>query len=162
MQKQKRKKSGRPTKDTTETRQKIEEATALDASIEEVAFYANISKETYYQIIKKDKAFSDRLEALRNKPVLKARQTFIQALNDPQYAVRYLEKKRKKEFGNDSQTINIGVSISGIISQLDGNIVNGRQTKAIRSGMAAISSLPDNEQEEAESIIHPEQSAESI
>lgn len=94
---------GRPTSDTKETRQKIEEATALDASIEEVAFYANISRETYYQIIKKDKVFSDRLDALRNRPVLKARQTVVKALDNPVHAFEYLKRKRKQEFSERSE-----------------------------------------------------------
>ena len=99
----KRKKSGRPTSDTPETRQKIEQAAALDASVSEIAFYAGISRETYYQIIKKDKTFSDRIEALRNKPVLKARQTIVQGLSDSNDAKWYLERKRKKEFSTRSE-----------------------------------------------------------
>ena len=97
-----RKKVGRPSVDTPELRQKIEEVTALDASIEEVAFYAGISRETYYQIIKKDKVFADRLVALRNKPVLKARQTAVQKLGESyQNAMDYLKRKRKLEFGDN-------------------------------------------------------------
>ena len=97
---------GRPTVDTLETRQKIEEATALDASIEEVAFWANISSETYYQIIKKDKGFSDRLDALRNRPVLKARGTVVKALDNPVHAFEYLKRKRKSEFSERQEIDN--------------------------------------------------------
>src|SRR3990167_9815383 len=100
--KKQRRSVGRPTSDTPELRQKIEEVTALDASIEEVAFYAGISRETYYQIIKKDKVFADRLIALRNKPVLKARQTVIQKMGESyQNAMDYLKRKRKLEFGDN-------------------------------------------------------------
>ncbi|MAH46255.1 hypothetical protein CMI37_10520 [Candidatus Pacearchaeota archaeon] len=101
--KKKRKKSGRPTSDTPETRQKIEQAAALDASVAEIAFYAGISRETYYQIIKKDKTFSDRIEALRNKPVLKARQTIVQGLDQPDTARWFLERKRKAEFSHRTE-----------------------------------------------------------
>lgn len=95
---------GRPiTVDTPETRQKIEEATALDASIEEVCFYANISRESYYQLIKKDKEFSDRLEALRNNPILKARKTITDKLNEPEHAKWYLERKAKREFSSRNE-----------------------------------------------------------
>lgn len=100
-------KVGRPTVDTPELRQKIEEATALDASIEEVAFYADISRETYYQLIKKDKDFSDRLDALRQRPVLKARQTINKALDNPHDAQWYLERKRRKEFASPTRDIEI-------------------------------------------------------
>lgn len=94
---------GRPiTVDTPETRQKIEEATALDASIEEVCFYADISRESYYQLIKKDKEFSDRLEALRNRPILKARQTVIAKIGESYAnAMDYLKRKKKLEFGEN-------------------------------------------------------------
>lgn len=96
-------KVGRPiTVNTPETRQKIEEATALDASIEEVCFYADISKESYYQLIKAEPEFSDRLEALRNRPILKARQTVITKLGESySNAMDYLKRKRKKEFGDN-------------------------------------------------------------
>ena len=93
-------KRGRPTVDTPETRRKIEEAAAIDASVEEIAFYADISRDSFYEIMKKDKAFSDRVEALRNRPIMKARQTIVKSLEDPNYAFKYLEKKRKTEFGN--------------------------------------------------------------
>ena len=118
---------GRPTVDTPETRQKIEEATALDASIEEVAFWANISRETYYQIIKKDKVFSDRLDALRNRPVLKARQTVVQALNNPVHAFEYLKRKRKAEFSERlEQTGADGQPLMGnLLDDLE-NLENGK------------------------------------
>ncbi len=97
-------KVGRPTVDTKETRQKIEEATALDASIEEVCFYADISKDTYYTIIKKDKEFSDRLEALRNRPILLARQTVMKKLGESySNAMDYLSRKKKAEFSQRSE-----------------------------------------------------------
>lgn len=119
MQKLKRKRSGRPTVDTKITRQKIEQATALDASIEEVAFYADISKETYYQIIKKDKVFSDRLLALRNRPVLKARETVNQKLGESySNAMDYLKRKRKLEFG-DALTV-ISKPIGELLDELNG------------------------------------------
>lgn len=100
---------GRPTVDTPELRQKIEEVAALDASVEEIAFYAGISRETYYQLIKKDKAFSDRIAALRQRPVLKARQTVITKLGESyQNAIDYLKRKKKLEFG-DSSSVEISI-----------------------------------------------------
>lgn|SRR3990167_2408716 len=125
-------KVGRPTVDTPEVRRKIEEATALDASIEEVAFYAGIHKDTYYQIIKKDKEFSDRLDALRNRPVLKARQTVVKSLDDPNQAFKYLEKKRKKEFGNTLDVTTDGDKINIIdddrITKIARRVINGNTT----------------------------------
>jgi predicted DNA-binding protein YlxM (UPF0122 family) len=105
-------KVGRPTVMTDETRRKIEEAAALDASVEEICYYANISRDTYYTWIKKDPEFSDRIEKLRQRPILKARQTVVNSLDTPAHAFEYLKKKRKAEFGDESKlditgTVNI-------------------------------------------------------
>lgn len=90
---------GRPTKKTEQVVKKLEEAAALDCTIEEMCFYAGISKQTYYDYLKADPELSDRLAALREEPVLHARQTIVNALKkNPQTAAWYLERKRKKEF----------------------------------------------------------------
>ena len=89
---------GRPTIITKDIVSKLEYTAALDCSISEMCLYADISRDTYYKLIKRNKALSDRFEALRNKPVLKARETFVKALDDPKYAVEYLERKLSAEF----------------------------------------------------------------
>lgn len=93
---------GRPSKDTPEVRAKIEEAAALDASVEEIAFYADISRETYYEILKKDPVFSDRIAKLREKPILAARQRVVKgALESYGNAMDYLKRKKRAEFGDN-------------------------------------------------------------
>lgn len=90
---------GRPTKRTPEIVKKLEEAFAIDATVEEACFYAGITKPTYYSWIEKDKGLSDRLEELRQKPVLLARQRVVKELGtDWDKAFKYLERKRKNEF----------------------------------------------------------------
>lgn len=108
------KNKGRPTVDTPDVRRKIEQAAALDASVEEIAFFAGIHRDTLHQILKKDSGFSDRIEALRNKPILMARQTVIKSLTNPDHAFKYLEKKRKKEFGATVDHTTGGEKITGI------------------------------------------------
>ena len=77
----------------------MEEAAALDCTIEEMCFYAGITKPTYYDWTKADPEFSARLEALREEPVLAARKTIVQSVKKmPSMAAWYLERKRKKEF----------------------------------------------------------------
>lgn len=104
--KRKRKsKAGRPTKLTDETRKKIEEAAALDCSIEEICFYAGISRDTLARWRREDKAFSDRIEDLRNTPVLAARQRVVIGVTENyNNAMDYLKRKRKAEF-EDTGTI---------------------------------------------------------
>jgi hypothetical protein len=90
----KRKKLGRPTVDTPETRRKIEEVAALDGSVEEIAFYAEISQDSYYEILKRDPKFSERIKALRNRPVLKARQTAIKTATLTRWTISSARGKR--------------------------------------------------------------------
>jgi hypothetical protein len=93
--------AGRPTVFTPEVIRKIEEVAALDGSVEEMAYYAGIKKATLYSKLEDDKEFSDRINALRERPVLLARQTVMKALAANSADARwYLEKKKKKEFGN--------------------------------------------------------------
>lgn len=89
---------GRPTEKTPEVIRKIEEAAALDCSMEEIAFFANIHRATLYRWIKDDKDLSDRITELRQSPFLKARKTIVDSLDKPQYAIEYMKRKKKAEF----------------------------------------------------------------
>lgn len=62
---------------TPEAIKKLEEAFALDCSIPEACFYADISKTTYYNWLEKDPELVDRFAALRERPVLLARTTVV-------------------------------------------------------------------------------------
>jgi len=86
---------------------KIEEATAIDATVQEILYYADIGKDSYYRYLKAHPLFSERLARLREKPVLKARQEAIKGLNCYTNAIDYLSRKRKAEF---SQRTDIDVT----------------------------------------------------
>lgn len=91
--------AGRPTVMTDEVIRKIEEVAALDGSVEEMAYYAGIHRDTIYLHLKTDPEFSDRINALRERPVLKARQTAIAKMNESySNAMDYLSRKKKLEF----------------------------------------------------------------
>lgn len=84
---------------TPDTIRKLEEAFAIDASVLEACFYADISHDTYYRWIKENPELSDKFERLREKPVLTARQTVVKAIStDSDMAMKYLERKKKLEF----------------------------------------------------------------
>lgn len=83
---------------TPETIRKLEGAFAIDASVKEACYYADISTDTFYRWIKLYPKLSYKLERLREKPVLKARQTVVKSLDQPDYAFKYLERKKKDEF----------------------------------------------------------------
>lgn len=93
-------KGGRPTKKTLTTVRKLEEAFALGCTPTEAALFANISRETLYEWMRSDKEFSDRMESLKLKPVLRARQSMYNELEkgNVRLAMWYLERKRPKEF----------------------------------------------------------------
>ena len=91
---------GRPTKLTPEVVTKLEEVFALDGTVEEACFYAGIARQTYYRWMEENPDYSDRFEALRQKPFLKARQTIVKALDNPDHAFKYMTKKKKAEFGD--------------------------------------------------------------
>ncbi|MCK9598074.1 MAG: hypothetical protein M0R37_12095 [Bacteroidales bacterium] len=87
-----------PVKLTDEVSLKLEQAAAIDATWEECAFYAGISPACLYNWLESVEGLRERLEALRNKPVLKARQSLVGSLDSPEMALKYLERKRKVEF----------------------------------------------------------------
>lgn len=93
-----KKSAGRPTVMTEATVKKLEEVFAIGGTDEEACFYADISKQTLYDYQKLKPEFIDRKEALKAKPILKARQTIVRGLDDSKNAQWYLERKLKKEF----------------------------------------------------------------
>lgn len=114
-------KGGRPPKLTPETVTKLEQAFSIDATVEEACFFANISRKTYYEWIKDNPELGDRFDALRQRPVLAARQTVVDSLHQPHYAFEYLKRKRKAEFsdrqevtGADGQPV---VNLTDLISK---------------------------------------------
>lgn len=96
--------AGRPTEMTDVKIQKLEQAFALDATIKEACFYADISPQTYYNWIEAKPELLERFNALREKLVLQARQTIADNIKeDSKTAQWYLERKRKDEFSGKQE-----------------------------------------------------------
>ena len=93
--------AGRPSEMSEEKVKKLEEIFALDGTIEEACFFANITKTTYYNWLEKNPELIDRFQELRNTPVLKARRTVVNDLKNYQNAMDYLKRKRRLEFGDN-------------------------------------------------------------
>lgn len=92
--------AGRPTKMTPETVKKLEEAFAIGASDGEACFYADITRQTLTTYQNENPKFLDRKNALKERPVLLARQSVVKGLEaDPALALKYLERRKKDEFG---------------------------------------------------------------
>jgi predicted DNA-binding protein YlxM (UPF0122 family) len=93
--------AGRPSVFTPEVITKLEQAFAIDCSVEEACSYADISRNAFYEWLKANEAFNDRITDLRQRPVLKARQTVVQKLGESyQNGMDYLKRKKKLEFGD--------------------------------------------------------------
>ena len=105
--------AGRPTVMTQDTVNKLEYAFSIGASAEEATHYAGISRQTFYLWLKEHPEYSDRIEDLRMKPVLKARVALFNSLNDPHHAKWYLKKKRTAEFGDQVDITSGGNPLKG-------------------------------------------------
>ena len=87
-------------KSTVEIISKCKSVWAIGGTDTEAACYAEISiaaLNRWLAIHPEDKDMRDRL---KETPILKARQTVVNALEDPAHAWRYLEHKRGDEFAN--------------------------------------------------------------
>ena len=90
----------RPTVMTDDVVRKLIEAFKLDVTVEEACLYANISKDAYYRKLNEDEGFSDEIGRARQYATMAARLSVIKALpSDPHLALKYLERKRREEFG---------------------------------------------------------------
>jgi hypothetical protein len=107
--------AGRPTEKTEEVIRKIEEAAAMDCSVEEMASFAGIHRATLYRWIDEDEELKDRISELKLKPFLKARQTIIKSLENPQHAFEYMKRKNKKEFGDNVDVTTGGEALQPVL-----------------------------------------------
>ena len=95
---------GRPTVVNDEVLLKLEEAFALGCTDLEACFYADIGTSTLYKYQEKNPEFAERKAALKEKPVLQARQSVISNMKeDGNLALKYLERKKKDEFSLKSE-----------------------------------------------------------
>lgn len=90
---------GRPSIVTSEVIQKLEQAFSLGCTDLEACIFAGISKSTLYNFQGENAEFLERKELLKETPVLLARQEVIKGLrNNPDHALRFLERRKKDEF----------------------------------------------------------------
>jgi hypothetical protein len=89
---------GRPTVVTPEVLAKLEQAFGMGCSDKEACLYADISMDALYNHQNRNPHFAEWKAILKEKPVLKARNTVVTSLNDPENAKWYLERKTHGEF----------------------------------------------------------------
>jgi hypothetical protein len=83
-----------------EKKLKLEQAFAIGCTDKEACSYAEITEDQlYYYENEINKEFRVKKQELKDKPILKAKQTIVKNLEDPTHAKWYLEKKAHQEFG---------------------------------------------------------------
>ena len=91
---------------------KIQEVAALDGSVEEMAYYCDVSRQTIYNWLEEDTELFDKVERLRARPILKARQTINKRMEESYTnAVDYLKRKKRTEFGDSIEHTGEGLKI---------------------------------------------------
>lgn len=115
---------GQNYKENKEVLDKLAAAFAIDATIDEACFYAGIDPDTYNRWKKNNPSKYAHLEALRQTPVLAARETLAKAVkNSPKIALKYLERKRRVEFSTrqevDHTTDGRAILSPAILDQID-------------------------------------------
>lgn len=76
------------------------QAFKIDCTIEEACSYAGISFDQFRYFLERHSDFSPIIEVCRNLPIVSARDKVVKAIStDPEMAMKYLERKRKQEFG---------------------------------------------------------------
>ena len=85
---------------TEEVVRRLEEAASVRLNVSSSCAYAGISRDTYYRWLKEWPQLSDRLDDLREKPIMKAKRTIVSQLNDVSVAFKYLEKENPEDYGD--------------------------------------------------------------
>lgn len=94
---------------TEEVLEKLRQAFMYGASDEEACAYAEISAATLYNHQKANPEFLEWKNHLKQNPFMLARKTIVDHLNkDPEFALKYMERKRKAEFSPRTEVTGAG------------------------------------------------------
>jgi len=96
-------KGGRPTSMTPETLDLLRQAFLFGATDEEACAFAKIGKSTLYDYQNAHPEFSEQKDQWKEDPILKAKKTVVDSLDDTKNAQWYLERKKKDEFSPRSE-----------------------------------------------------------
>ena len=125
--KKKRKKNlgGAPTVMTNDVLYLLDQAFMMGCSDKEACLYSGISKSTLYNYQQNNKQFVERKNLLKQNPALIARISLIKHMkNDGALALKFLERRRRKEFAlryEDKKTDENKLSLFSILASIDGS-----------------------------------------
>jgi hypothetical protein len=97
---------GRPTVITESVVALLEEAFRIDSTVTEACSLAGISRDAYYDRVKKDEEFSDRMSKAQGVPFLLAKKTLMKAIiaGDAKLAMRFLSARQRDRYYEKQQT----------------------------------------------------------
>lgn len=109
-------KRGRPTVMTPEILDKLRYVFSIGGTRKEAYTYAQIGESTFYEYLQDNPNFAEEIERLIQDPILKAKKTVYDSLENVRDAQWYLERKAKDEFAQRSEvTGKDGKDLQGII-----------------------------------------------
>lgn len=106
-----------------EKKTKLEQAFAIGCTDKEACSYAEITPDQlYYYTREVNPEFQVKKEELKEKPILKAKQTIVKNLDNPEHAKWYLERKKKDEFSQRQEMTGAdGEKLQVIIKTFEGD-----------------------------------------
>lgn len=118
---------GRPTAFTKETLDKLDSIFLIGGSDKEACLYAGISVDALYAHQRRNPEYLKRKDLMKETPFLKARNTVVRAISEPDTAKWYLERKGKDEFATRSAVaysnrIEVDESITKIIEVVQAEV----------------------------------------
>lgn len=131
-----KRKVGRPTVMTKDVIRELERVFKMGGTDEEACAYAEISSTalTDYQVLHPE--FTERKLILKAYPILKARTAVYDHLDDPDFAFKFLERKKKDEFApspNMLQQFNMNQTVDKSEPRLTPKDMKGRLTEAMKA-----------------------------
>jgi hypothetical protein len=102
---------GAPTKMTPEVLQELKDAFLLGCTDEEACYAADISTSSLYNYQNEHPEFLDKKNKWKKRPVYLARKCVVDNVSgDKDLALKFLERKNKKEFSLRQENINADVT----------------------------------------------------
>jgi hypothetical protein len=113
-------KRGRPSVMTKDVLVSLSEAWLIGSNDEEACTYAGIHPASLYAFQKDKPEFLEYKEHLKRNPILKARMALYKALDDPNYAWKYLQKKAPDLQDDPTKgggNINLNIQLNQLVEQ---------------------------------------------
>lgn len=111
---------GRPSKFTDEVVGKLRTAFMMGCNDTTACYSAEISRDTLYAWRKKYPWFSDKIDAWKRHPIMKAEATIYKHLDEVPTAKWYLERRAKSEYGlRQRVVINNTNTVSKVLDKIE-------------------------------------------